>query len=709
MDISKIKESLSARKTKTLIIVLFFVCVLLIPCLPVYASGSALLNFFKDPFGQVVGWLLLGVQEVCLMLLSIAGSIFAAAIDPQNISGPTSGILNKQAIKDIWIMVRDVFNMVFILVLLFAAFCTIFQIEKWNIKKVWLAVLINALLVNFSFAIARFIIDVSNVAMYFFVNNMFASSTGSKSGSSIMANFGSTTKLEGILMPSDFVSQPIAYEIMIIIFTFILAMTLLIIAALFVIRLVMLAILIMFSPIGFVGYIFPSTHKFADQWWNQLFNYSFFAPIMIFMMAIAIKVSQAIGDENYNFFVMSASDNTTNAGLAKFIASAAFFMIPVIILWVGLGVAKSMSIAGADAVVSNVKKGGKWLSGVSFAQKTYQAYRARRDQTKGDRLSNRLGTYLGNKQDQLRGVFPGYTGDRASQRFQSAESARVAEEAKLRDTANMTISELRDLAVIGDKSTQAAANLELATRGVAELKELNTVRSSFGETSQVFKQMQNKIKTYDPVTAFQGLDGKVDWTRVKEHINSNQFDLKKINSNSLRNSEFMNILFDENAVDAKSIERIRNSGNADAIKGGLKELAAKSKNIKSEKDKAIHLAAFAQIGDMVDTGSNTVNEVFANKVFSSLDRDTAKRIKSETVRKHANRLPAYVKPSAYKDIVLGINDNKAAKELNTAMQNAKGTANAEAINRVANTDPNLRHITNNPKPLPSKKPKTKTP
>jgi hypothetical protein len=68
-----------------------------------------------------------------------------------------------------------------------------------------------------------------------------------------------------------------------------------------------------------------------------------------------------------------------------------------------------------------------------------------------------------------------------------------------------------------------------------------------------------------------------------------------------------------------------------------------------------------------------------------------------------------VKPSAYKDIVLGINDNKAAKELNTAMQNAKGTANAEAINRVANTDPNLRHITNNPKPLPSKKPKTKTP
>ncbi len=49
------------------------------------------------------------------------------------------------------------------------------------------------------------------------------------------------------------------------------------------------------------------------------------------------------------------------------------------------------------------------------------------------------------------------------------------------------------------------------------------------------------------------------------------------------------------------LKEARNSGNADAIKGRLKELAAKSKNIKSEKDKAIHLAAFAQIGDMVDT------------------------------------------------------------------------------------------------------------
>jgi len=149
--------------------------------------------------------------------------------------------------------VRDLLNMTFILILLFAAFCTIFQVDKWNLKKVWLNILINALLVNFSFPIARFFIDISNVAFYYFVQHLFSQTTGSVTGSSIMAGFGAASNISKLLAPNGYGTDPIAYQIAIIVVLFIMGMTLLIVAALFVVRLVALTMLVMFSPVGFVG------------------------------------------------------------------------------------------------------------------------------------------------------------------------------------------------------------------------------------------------------------------------------------------------------------------------------------------------------------------------------------------------------------------------------------------------------------------------
>ena len=299
------------------------------------------------------------VQSFVIMLFGMAATLFAWVIDPVNVSG-TNGMLNKQAVKDVWIMVRDTLNMTFILVLLFAAFCTIFQVSKWNLKSVWLNILINALLVNFSYPIARFFIDISNVAFYYFVNKLFASS-GIVTGSGIMAKFGAATSIGSLLAPNGFEAQPIAYQLAIIIVLFIMGMTFLIIAALFVVRLVALTMLVMFSPIGFVGYIFPSTQSYADGWWKKLFSYSFFAPIMIFMMAIALHVSEALGRENMQSFMSNASANTP-AQDANFIANAAFFVIPIIILWAGIGIASSWGIEGANKIVDKVKSGGKWLA-----------------------------------------------------------------------------------------------------------------------------------------------------------------------------------------------------------------------------------------------------------------------------------------------------------------------------------------------------------
>ncbi|EKD58844.1 MAG: hypothetical protein ACD_56C00039G0001 [uncultured bacterium] len=314
-------------------------------------KDSLLMCTFKE--------LLMGIFNLCGWLFAIASTLFAWAIDPVSVSG-TNGVLNKQAIKDVWIMVRDLLNMTFILVLLFAAFCTIFQVDKWNLKKVWLNILINSLLVNFSFPIARFIIDISNVAFYYFVNHLFQSG-GVVTGNAIFAGLNASSKLGELLAPGDYSDYSVAYLVAMIVVVFIMGMTLMVVAGLFVVRLVALAMLIMFSPVGFVGYIFPSTSSYADDWWKKLFNYSFFAPIMIFIMAISLRITEALGKENFQPFISNASTNAP-AGQVTWIASAAFYAIPIIILWMGIGVAKSFGIAGADTVVNGVKKGGKWLA-----------------------------------------------------------------------------------------------------------------------------------------------------------------------------------------------------------------------------------------------------------------------------------------------------------------------------------------------------------
>jgi len=454
-----------------------------------HAAGDGVLDKVTSPFGWAVGKMLEAVQVAMGFLFSIAATIFGAIIDPNNVSG-SRGILNNPAIKNIWIMVRDVLNMTFILILLFSAFCTIFQVEKWSLKKVWLNILINALLVNFSFTIARFIIDVSNVAMYYFVNNMF-SMTGTVTGSGIMSNYASTTNLGAILAPNDFASQPLAYELMIIVFTFILGMSLLIIAVLFVIRLIALALLIMFSPIGFVGYIFPGTAEYADKWWKNLFNYAFFAPIMIFMMAIAFQVAKSIGEQNSNSFKASAMANSSGND-ANFIAQAAFFAIPVALLWFGLGIAKGMSIAGADKVVDTGKKWGKGLamkmSGANYLKKNYDQFKAKRDERQKEIDKKRWGGKLGDRandiSDKTRAGLPG--GKDAKERYNKRKEAKNKEDIKNKSdshegTTNAAlhadINAITDPSTMSDKEVMEAAGKvkQALSRGAAYEKQVETV------------------------------------------------------------------------------------------------------------------------------------------------------------------------------------------------------------------------------------------
>lgn len=316
---------------------------------------DATLDALKGPVSDALKQLLIGVLTFVGWLLIIPGVLLDYVLDTKNVTL----FLDRGVVKSVWTMVRDFLNIGFIFVLLFSAFATIFQAgDKYHIKNIIFKLILMALLVNFSFPISRFIIDVSNVAMYWMLNNMF---TGLSGGGSIAAEIANSSGLKTLLVPGDASSFPIAYLLAAIVFVFILGITLFIIAVMFLIRLIALSVLVMFSPVAFMGYIFPSTAGYASKWWDALFKNAFFAPIMVFGLAIALKIMTEVGQGGMDGFKQAATNNVADGGSPAWIAGAAFFSLPVIVLWMMLGVAQKSSAAGAGAVIGKAKQFSNWV------------------------------------------------------------------------------------------------------------------------------------------------------------------------------------------------------------------------------------------------------------------------------------------------------------------------------------------------------------
>ncbi|MFH1781034.1 MAG: hypothetical protein ABH835_00220 [Patescibacteria group bacterium] len=291
-------------------------------------------------------WLLLGILSLVGMLLSAATTIFGWIIDVGNFKQVVDG----PVIYEIWKQVRDILNIAFILVLLYSAFCTILQIEKYSYKKLLLNLVIMALLVNFSFPITRFIIDTSNVLMYTIASTLLGANAGNALG-----NISGNSGIWAILTPGG--EAPISFLITAIIFGFILAITLLAVGILLVVRMIALALLIIFSPLAFVATILPDASNYSTKWWDNLFKYSFFGPIMLFVIYIASAIAGEMSKSTPDF-VAIAQSNTISPQMIGFMA---YFAMPIVLLWMGMGIAQSMSIAGAGAVMGAAQKFAKWV------------------------------------------------------------------------------------------------------------------------------------------------------------------------------------------------------------------------------------------------------------------------------------------------------------------------------------------------------------
>lgn len=417
----------------------------------VVPTKTAHANFVTDAFYYFIYAIFLVISN----LLNVAGILFDWAVDPQTFKD----VLDTQAVYNGWQMVRDFFNIAFILVLLFSAFSTIFQVEKYHIKNILLNLVIIALLVNFSYPIARVVIDASNVVMYYLLNMAFPDNGGT---SMISASWAHWTDVTDNMVPRDGngslntdATDLFKKLILAMIMVFVLMATIITMGILLVVRIVVLAILVILAPAAFIAGILPSTKNYSEDWWKNLFKYSFMGPTLAFMIVIGLKMMAEMNlDKSLASVKKLVSSNVSNTGDPDLISKLVFFSIPIVIMWSGMIVAQKLGVAGAGFAVKMGQGAAKKFSGFNFVKKNFDDFRKVRAERKED-ARWKPGKWLGEKANDAQDAAVTKVGITKKQRDKAQRRKDKRRDDKRRKEMDEKAKEIEDTKTIHDMATEA--------------------------------------------------------------------------------------------------------------------------------------------------------------------------------------------------------------------------------------------------------------
>lgn len=280
-----------------------------------------------------------------------------------------NNFINEPSIRDAWIMVRDLCNMFFILILLVIAFATILRLPSYEWKKLLPKLLIMAVLINFSRTICGLIIDFSQVIMVTFTNAFGAG--GQFVDMTQMRDYFAGVTFSGITTSDWSVLNVVIGLLIGIMFLIISGIVLVVAMSVFLMRIVMLWIYIVLSPLAFLAAAFPAGQKYASQWWSEFMKYILNGPVLAFFIWMALMTSQ----QKVNFFAKGDAATALASqcfGTSKIMCMGNFmpFILSIGMLVGGLIITQQIGGVGSGIASKGLdfakKAGTKILNGDNF-------------------------------------------------------------------------------------------------------------------------------------------------------------------------------------------------------------------------------------------------------------------------------------------------------------------------------------------------------
>lgn len=269
-------------------------------------------------------------------------------------------------VENSWSIVRDIANIFFIFILLYAALGLVLSLHHFDAKKLVAQTIIIALIINFSLFFCRVTVDASNILSRVFYNAMSISATGNYqttiqkevSEQPISAAITGSIQPQKLLGPESLgkvKNVTVASIIMILLLVFVLNLVLAWIffmcAAFFAGRIGVIWFSMIFAPLAFVSSIVPSLDKNLKQlgWHNWLSGFMkacFNAPIFFFFLYMITNLV-GNGDGGLLQTTVAAVTSAGNGGLTNWITFLVAILLPAMIV-VGLliaakGIAEEMA------------------------------------------------------------------------------------------------------------------------------------------------------------------------------------------------------------------------------------------------------------------------------------------------------------------------------------------------------------------------------
>jgi hypothetical protein len=296
-------------------------------------------------------------------------------------------------------------NLIFVLGIIVIALATILRNQSYGIKALLWKLVVMAILVNFGLVIMAPILGFGNSLTQYFVNCIDPSSggcTGAGSGASSFNNFatqfagsfkpqssmmifnsstdqlksinstqqqnatGAFSALDSTLGQMIIPVFGVGFAAINLILIFII---LLVFIVLLIIRYVYIAILAVLLPFAWASWVFPSFQKHWSSWWSNFIRWTFFPPIIIFFIYLALIMMNPGGTHiGQSMNIAQYTDPSTGGTIWKSISDflgntfsplvQAFLQETVLagLIIGGMIAANSMGIKLAGAVVSTGQK-----------------------------------------------------------------------------------------------------------------------------------------------------------------------------------------------------------------------------------------------------------------------------------------------------------------------------------------------------------------
>ncbi|OGG85565.1 hypothetical protein A2392_02205 [Candidatus Kaiserbacteria bacterium RIFOXYB1_FULL_46_14] len=335
----------------------------------------------KLQFSTISGWVYNTLKGIGGLFAYLGGSLFdySLSLFVMDMRGTSDDWGITTVIDEIWKLVRDIFNLLFIFGLILAGFKLILGTDENGAKRTLGTIIIAALLINFSLYATKVVVDfgnimasematllktessenptntnnetgglkVTNISDSFvkkinpqqIVDNSFTLERSAIEGNVIALK---SAKGELDIMDALIMGLTSAFTLTLIGFVFAAG------AFLMFTRFMYLLFLMMFSPIMFLGFVLPNFKKRSSDWWNKLFTQTLLGPAYLFMLYIALKALENMEDIQ--------SDSTLISYVLLCIVVCGF-------AWAALLAAQSMGAMGADTAVKLGTSWGKTVRG----------------------------------------------------------------------------------------------------------------------------------------------------------------------------------------------------------------------------------------------------------------------------------------------------------------------------------------------------------